>query len=257
MINSKRKYFTFFAGLIIFSLILIFLSKSGLLNSEISFFQKIFFSISLPVANKTKKLSQSELLQNANVKILAQDATIKNLQNNNSALYDQFKTAYPNSLTLIPANIVGFPDNFQSENIAYFILDKGYSNNVGKKNIVVFKNNFIGIISDANLNYSKVETLFSGNFTLAGRDVTTNAYGIIKNEDGEIILDNILTSSSLKIGDLVETAPGQNYDGSGVMPNLIIGKIVSIQKIPSSLFQKAKIEPLYNYKNLEIVFIHS
>lgn len=257
MINDKRKYFNFFLLFITFSIILIIFSRIGFLNPEINFFQEIFFNISLPVSNKGKKLSQSKLLQNVDIQLLTQESVIKNLQNENSALYDQFKTLYPNSLSLIPANIVGFTDNFKSQNISSFIINRGSKNNIKKGSVAIFENNFIGIVYSVSLNYSQIFTLFNGNFTLAAKDLNSNAYGIVKNEDGEIILDNVLTSSTLKIKDLVETSPGQNYDGSGIMPNLVVGKIVSVQKIPSSLFQKAKIEPVYNYKDLEIVFLHS
>ncbi len=252
--TDRGNFFKVFILLFILAVFFIFLSQRQLLKPISNFFQRTFFSTLNIFPHKQSTNSEIDSLKLQNAKLETEVNDYQNLKNENQALRDQFKTSYPESENLIPAKIIGFPDNFENENISYLIIDQGSKSGVNKNSVVVFQNNFIGLTENVSNNFSKVFTLFSGNFSLAAQDENTSAFGIVKNESGEIILDNVLTSDHLKVGDLVETAPSEN-ENSNILPNLVIGKILSVQKDPSSLFQKAVIVPLYNYKNLSVVFI--
>jgi cell shape-determining protein MreC len=43
--------------------------------------------------------------------------------------------------------------------------------------------------------------------------------------------------------------------GSGFPPDLVVGKITSVEKKPSSLFQKAEVESFINFSKITAVFV--
>ena len=70
-----------------------------------------------------------------------------------------------------------------------------------------------------------------------------------------MILDNVLLTENLKNGDLVLTKGDVNLNGEGFLPGLIVGKIISVEKSPSALFQKAQVEGLVDVTKLSTVFV--
>ena len=64
-----------------------------------------------------------------------------------------------------------------------------------------------------------------------------------------------MLSDSLKKDDLVLTKGDVNAQNVGFPPDLTVGKIASVSKNPSDLFQKAEIQPLVDLSNLEKVFV--
>lgn len=244
-----RKFF--YSCLFFLSLVLFFLSVNNKANFIYDFFQNIFFNLKFNSASQ--KTSEIDVLKNENLKFKTETAELIFLKNDNQALRDQFRISYPAPSDLTQSKIIGFPTDLN--NISYFIIDKGYKSGIKKGASVIYLNNFLGTISRINNYYSKVKTIFDNNFFISAQDAQTKTYGIIKNENSEIIFDNVLTSDKLKIGDTIITSPTKNFKGDGVPPDLVIGKIISIYKNPSSLFQKALINPILDFKNLEIVFI--
>ena len=84
----------------------------------------------------------------------------------------------------------------------------------------------------------------------------TNASGVIKGEGGDgMILDEVLLSDSLKKDDLVLTKGNQDLSGVGFPPGLAVGKIASISKNASDLFQKAEVKSSLDFTKLDKVFI--
>ena len=68
-------------------------------------------------------------------------------------------------------------------------------------------------------------------------------------------LDNVLLSENIKVGDIVTTKGDITLKRIGYPPDLIVGKIMSVDKNPSSLFQKARVESFVNLNKLYMVFI--
>ncbi|HZJ18567.1 MAG TPA: rod shape-determining protein MreC, partial [Patescibacteria group bacterium] len=68
-------------------------------------------------------------------------------------------------------------------------------------------------------------------------------------------LDNVLLSENLKKGDIILTKGDIDQEENGYPPDLIIGKIISVDKSPSALFQKADVVSLVDLSKLTTVFI--
>ena len=207
--------------------------------------------------HKLPFLSENEEVQklaDINLTLVAQLSEIEKLKKENSALRDQFQTPTPESYTLLPANIVGVPSFIPGITTpANFILDKGREDKVKVGYGVVLKDNLIGKVVKTSSSLAKVEIIVNNSSSFTAK--TGDVLGVIKGEGKTMTLGNVLLSENIKTGDLVTTKGDMTLEGIGYPPNLIIGKIVSIDKNPSELFQKARVESFVNFNKLSIVFI--
>jgi len=256
--QRRQSWLYIFLFFLLVTVIVFLIFKTPFLNPVKSLTQNIFFPISsgvhniLKINDKTKQDIENKTLD-LSKKLIDQTK----LEADNKALRDQFETTAIITSQLIPAAVVGspafIPGITSPENL---ILQRGESDGVKKGQFVVYKDNLVGKISEVSNNYSKVTLLTNQSFSLTAQTVTTNAIGVAKGQGNvEIILDNVVLSDALNVGDLVKTKGDLNIKGEGVFPNLILGKIISINKNPSSLFQTAKVKALLDFSQLSTVFI--
>jgi rod shape-determining protein MreC len=200
---------------------------------------------------KSEELSR---LKEENLNLSKKIVDQKKLESDIAAFRNQFETETIRTSDLLPSEVLGikgFVPNITPPE--YLVIDKGSADNVRKEDAVVFKDNYVGKVERVSIFQSKV--LFPTNSAFSTSAKTqTGVLGVIKGQGGgEMILDNVLLSEKISVGDLVLTGPDTDLNGSGASPNLIIGKIVSIEK--SELFQKARIKSLIDYSTLSRVFV--
>ena len=217
-----------------------------------SFTRNNFVSIFILGSNpKIKTLQEQNLTLSK--KLVDQSKSIAD----NKALRDQFATAYPKDSTLLPADIIGSPSFIPGVSAPEnYILNKGEKDGVKKGQAVVYRDNIVGIITDTSDNFSKVEIITNSKFSLTSITLSTQALGVVKGQGGgEMMLDNVILSQELKKDDLVITKGDMSEKGEGILPNLIVGKIVSVNKNPSDLFQIASVKSLLDFSRISKVFI--
>ncbi len=256
--NLPEVFFIF----LFFSILIFSLSKTGVLDGPAGVFQKVlsplasasFQSFSFLKNTGGPKLKK---LEEENRNLLKQLVDQQVLKNENQALRDQFQLTNPRSQELIPAKIVGAPSFIPGvSEPSSFILDKGTSDGVNKEDAVVFADNLVGKIEEVNMFFSKVVLVTDVSSLISAKTRDTGAIGVIRGEGGrKMILDNVILSSDLKIGDIVVSKGDLDIKGQGYPPDLILGKIASIEKQPSALFQKAQVQSFLNFANLTTVFI--
>ena len=245
----------FFIALFIF-----LLSSFGVVR--ISFLEKLFSPIQSTAYSLFHKLpfvadDQSlKKLQDENINLAKRLLDQKKLQSENEALRDQFETSNPISQNLLHAKIVGAPSFIPGISFpTVFIIDKGLKDGVKNNQAVVFKDTLIGRVEKTAKYLSKVILLSNPSFSFTAK-TERGALGVIKGEgNGEITLDNVLLSEDLKKDDFVYTRGDLDDEGIGIPEDLIIGKIESIEKEPSALFQKAKVRSMIDFTKLFDVFI--
>lgn len=225
-----------------------FLEKpaSGIQSFSYNLFQK------LPFVSQDSRI---KILKEDNLNLLGKIADYERLKRENAALSDQFQTSYPSSVQLLQAQIIGAPGFIPGVSAPdTLILNKGAGDNIKEGSAVVIKNNLIGIIAKVSGNLSKVNTISNPSFSFTAK--TQNAaVGIIKGGES-LTLDNILLSENISKGELVLTKGNVNNDGAGIPPDLVVGKITSLEKNPSDLFQKASVESFIDLTNLTSVFVY-
>lgn len=210
--------------------------------------QKWAFMMSSPAPTM---LTPQQQLQQENNNLQAQLAKMQEIQKDNQALHDQFQTITPEPQKLLPAGIVG---TYQTS----LLIDKGEQDQVHAGEVVVFKDNLIGKITKTTPHISLVTLLSDPSTSFTAETVKTSVTGIIKPQDGGgIIFGNVVLSDKLEKNDIVVTKGDMDLHGNGYPPNLIVGKIVSVDKQPSNLFQSAKIQSLVNITQLRMVFIET
>ncbi len=249
---QRRKHsFPIFAGYLILSLILLFLSQIGWLNDVTDILQ----SITLPVQqysftffqqNDGREISK---LKNENRVLLTRLTKVKELEKDNQALRDQFAIVNPAPKKLIPAAIVGFRNFLPGiKTVDSIIIDKGSKDKINLGNSVVFKDNLIGKVVSTSPRMSIVNLLNHKDVSFTAQTAGTDAIGIITGtgEGKRLVFDRVLSVDRLRIGDVVVTKDPQL---------LVVGKIVSVNAKASDLFQAAIVESLEDVAKLKIVFV--
>ena len=175
----------------------------------------------------------------------------------NQAFRDQFETQTPKSTGLLPAKIVGAPSFIPGvTDPTFLIIDKGLKDRVKIGNAVVVKNILVGKVTSVSDYFSKVSIVSNPDFLINAMDQRTQAQGIVKGKGGrQLMLNNVVQSQEVKAGDILITKGDQKEDGTGFPPDLIIGKIMSVDKKPSAVFQIGEVQSPLDFSYLSEVFV--
>jgi cell shape-determining protein MreC len=194
-------------------------------------------------------LIPQQQLEQENNQLRIQLAKMEEVQKDNQALHDQFQTASPAPLKLLPANVIGMQQTT-------LLIDKGDQDTVHTGDVVVVKDNLIGKVTKTTPHIALITLLSDPLTSFTAQTAKTSTNGIVRTMDGgTIILANVVLSDKLEKNDLVMTKGDMDLEGHGYPPNLVVGKIVSIDKQASSLFQAAKIESLVDILQQRMVFV--
>lgn len=201
--------------------------------------------------------SEVERLQEEIHALKNQVASLKEQDKEIRALRDQFAVTSPSSQELLPTQIVGFKSYLPGFNLPeQLIINRGERDGVKKDAVVIYKNNLLGKVAIVRQNLAVVDLTFKNEFSITATSLETGALGVIKGKgDGQLTLENVVLSDTLKKGDLVVTKGSTNSEGVGASPGLVIGEIISIDKKPSALFQTAKMKTPLDVTKLSTVFV--
>lgn len=222
---------------------------------QLSFFAPVrglFESAFLPIervlhAKSVGKMTEVDNLKQQNAQLTAQLAKDKQSEKEMAALKDQFAFSQATSRTLLPSHIVGTRDGDT------YVLDKGESDGVKKGSIVVVKDILLGTIFETTPHTSILLTMSSPRQTISVHTSSTNALGILKGTGaGHMLLDHVILSDHLDEKDVVLTKGDADKQ---IPPDLSIGKISSVDKKISDVFQQANVTPLLDISRISVVFI--
>lgn len=261
--KRRENFFLAFFVFLLLSLLIFGLSKFGILSPISSITQKIMLPFQTVAYNTVNSAtffgSNAKLkrLENENIVLTSQLSEQKRIKDDNAALSDQFQTVSPKSNTLLPANIIGAPSFIPGVSAPEtFIINRGTSDGATVGKAVIYKNNLVGKITKANDFLSEVTLVTNSSSSLTVKTSQSNALGVVKGQGaGQMILDNVLLSDALNSSDLVLTNGDTSLNGGGYPPDLVVGKIVSVDKKASSLFQSAEIESFLDFSKMTTVFV--
>ncbi len=248
--QGRKKSFPVFIGFFLLALLLFVLSQQGWLNGMTGVIQ----SITLPIQRSSFFLFHKDdenaitKLKNENRNLQTRLVNLQALEKDNQALRDQFALTHPAPEKLLPAFIVGMPSFIPGVSVVdSIIIDKGTIDKVRVGNSVVLKDNLIGKVVKTTPQMSVVDLLNHKNISFTAQTIKTSAFGISRGTgDDKIVLDNVLLSDKLQTGDIVVAKDPQL---------LVVGKIVSVNKKASALFQAAVVESLVDVLTLNLVFV--
>ncbi len=258
---KKRQILLLVFGVCFILAIIIFGLSNKQGKSSVGMIMQITFSpaekLAYGLLQSFHHTSLEEQAKNENMILKTKLAKLQLLEQDNKALRDQFQTAMPSSQTLLPATIIGMPSFFPGISFPdELILDKGKKDRIDIGNVVIYKDNLVGIITKINDHFSLVTVVGNKQTSFTAKTAHTNALGVIKGEgNGQMQFNNVVLSENLQVGDLVVTNGNISLEGKGYPAGLIVGQISSIEKNPSALFQNANVQSLIDITHIPIVFV--
>lgn len=257
--QKRKTWISIFVFFLILCFLVIFLFKLSIFKPVSSFVQNIFS----PIQSLTHTLTlgfgtdrQIDDLKKQNLFLTKKIVDQGKIVADNKALRDQFSVQYPKSQQLIEVHVISSPSFIPGVTfVENMIVDKGQKDGLKPGMAVVYKDNLVGKILEVSDNTSKIMLITNSSFSVISQTLQTRAQGVLKGQGGgEMILDNVILSQQLSQNDFVLTK-GEGDLSSTIMPNLVIGKILSVNKNASDLFQVAKVKSLLDFSHLSTVFI--
>jgi len=247
--QRAKSVFPIFLLFLFFSLIILFLLQSPLtrpLQALTVPLQKWTYNAFSPTPGIA---TPQDMLQEENNNLHLQLAKMKEIESDNKALRDQLATTSLPPRNLLPASVVGLSDSTM-------VIDKGEVDQVKVGQIVVVKDNVVGTISKTSPHLSVITLISNPITSFTAKTTKTNAIGVVKAQGMDnIYLDSVVLSDKLEKDDMVITKGDINEKGEGYPPDLIVGKIQSVNKVDSSLFQQARIRTLLDLSKVRMIFI--
>lgn len=251
-----------FLGIIIFSLKNGNNAVSSGVGSVVSPLQKIVYKVNTKVkdsfdffVNFSKVKQQNEELKQENAELQNKMVEYNKLKDENNRLREvlKFKDS-KNNYDYVGANIIGYSGGTLSNG---YIIDKGTKDGVEKDMIIISYQGLVGKITEANDNYSIVETILNENIAVAVMDQNTKeTTGILRgfkekrNED-LVKVYNLPIDSKIKEGDVILTS------GLGMIypKEIRVGEVISIETDNITVMKNAVVKPYVDFNKLEELFI--
>lgn len=193
-------------------------------------------------------MSSEDKLREENRQLLTLLAKQKELEKENRALHDQFAASSPSPQNLLPTRIIGMSDD-------QIIIDRGSVDRVLVGSIVVYQDNLVGKTVSVSKHLSIVHLVTHPETSFTAQTSKTQTLGVVRGRGGEVLFGNVTLSDKLEKGDVVVTKDDVDEHGQGYPPGLVVGKILSVNKQPSALFQAAEVKSLVNFDKLSTVFV--
>jgi rod shape-determining protein MreC len=205
------------------------------------------------IHNKEEESSELKKLREENARLAKQVIEYEKIKRDNEAFRSQFDLSQSSSYNLVPARIIGFIGSFSSPTA--FIINQGENSSISTGMAVISENNLVGKISKVSFSTSQVDLVTSPSFSTLAKTADGKASGIARGNDDFVLLERVSINDNLSKNGMLISSGDLNDSSVGIPPDIIIGKIESVNKNPSLPFQTAKIQSAINFRKLETVFI--
>lgn len=128
------------------------------------------------------------------------------------------------------------------------IVYKGKDYNIKKDSAVVTDNSLVGVVSKVNKNSSEVILLYNDDFKLSVK--INDTYGILECKNNELYINNIVSESNIKIGDIVYTS-----GLTSIRENIPVAYVESINISKDKLTKIVKVKEISNLKDMKYLMI--
>lgn len=223
-----------------------------------------FFS-SFLVFGSLKK--ENNNLKEENQKLLSQLSSLQQSLQNNQELKNAIENTKNNNFSIVLSKAIGL----DSEN-DMLVIDKGLDDGILENMPVISGNKVLyGKVLKVYKNFSQVMLISNKNSVLdvkisrslddRGSSIKSGQnnnpakpliYGAVKGNEGlSLYLDLVNADSEIKEGDALVTSA---LEGT-FPPDLLVGKITSTNKNDVKPFQTAQVQPLFDVKNIDTLFV--
>lgn len=153
-------------------------------------------------------------------------------------------------LRRITANVIGQDTNPALQSI---LIDRGYDDGVRVGNPVESARGLVGQVYRVSNSAAQVALLTESASAIPVRLGSTRATGILRGAGRGALptIDWIDLRYNVEVGELVTTSGL----GGKFPENLVIGRVVSVERNEAELFQRAVVQPAADFTALEMVFV--
>ncbi len=192
-------------------------------------------------------------LKEENQKLLSQLSSLQQSLRDSQQLQSAMNNTKDDNFTILLAGVTGL----DSQN-DIILIDKGSDDGISENMpLISSRKALYGKVVKVYKNFSQA-MLISNKESVVDVKIQNNdptkppIYGAIKGSGGlSLYLDLVNSDSEIKEGDVLVTSGLE-----GIFPaDLLVGKITSINKNDVKPFQTAKIQPFFNIKNTDTLFV--
>lgn len=249
-----------FLILAVFSLLILLLDSTLLLSTPKTALSFLTNPISLGLYQTSQKLArqfsfvfqarftaqENRALKEQIGKLLSENVQLRKKLAGIESLVSQQQHLDTQTYNLVAARPIGVS--------RYLKIDRGIASDIKEGEAVVFNDNYIGKIIQASQSSANIQLLTDPDSKVAAfsQGLEGKAKGVLIGQFGtEILMDKILHEEKIKVDDLVYT------DGTeGFLPRgLILGRVSQVIEQENELFKQAKIQPVFDIRDLELVFV--
>lgn len=136
----------------------------------------------------------------------------------------------------------------------YLKIDQGTTSGIAKNQSAITNDNYIGKIIQVSEKSSMVELLTDPDSKVAAFSLgkVGKAKGILVGQFGtDLLMDKILHEEKIEVGDLLYSEGTEGFLPRG----LVLGKVKELLVRENEVFKQAKVEQLFDIKDLELVFV--
>lgn len=249
-----------FLALILLSILIFILDNMKILNwpKQAAFY--ITNPISFGIYNTSKNIGkqfsfiftarsasqENKALKEQMAKLFSENATLRKSLAETESLLSQEKHLDPSNYNMLPARPVGLS--------RYLKIDKGSKSGVKVGQAVVINDNFVGKIILVAPAASNIQLLTDPDLKVSAfsQNKEGKAKGILVGQFGvDVLLDKILHEEKISVGDIVYSEGLEEFLPRG----LILGKVTQVLERENEIFKQAKVQPVFDIRDLELVFV--
>lgn len=259
--RQKENYLASFSVFFVSSLLILFLAKTSGIQFFLGITQRLLSPVQqvllYPVTQVSAAGKTIAPLEEENKKLTKEAIILKKKIKELEELQKQIKNTPVVPANLVQAVIVGrrgfVPGVSTPQEI---VVNKGTREGIKNGMAVISEDHVLGKIVQVAEHTSQIKLISEPQSVIAAKTLENSALGIVKGQGrATVVLQNVILSDKVAKGDTVITAGDIDASGLGFPPGLIIGKVISVAKTPSALFQAAEIETGIAITQLSSVFI--
>lgn len=205
--------------------------------------------------NKTQLLNAIKILEAENHQLKAENSNLKSVGEENHKLKEHLNFLEANNYKYLLSRVIAegiVDEEGLGENS--FIIDKGLSSGlvVGLP-ALSSQGIMIGKITECKENISRISLLTSSDCKVAATvQGQVSTMGVTEGELGLTLKMNFISQDkNIKVNDVVVTSGLEK----NVPKGLILGKVVQVENKKNEIWQSVIIEPLLDYKSLDLVSV--
>lgn len=179
-------------------------------------------------------------------KLLSENAKLRKDLGEAQSLVSQSTHLNPLTYNLTAARPIGVS--------RYLKIDKGLSSGLKVGEAVLVNDNYIGKLIQVGERSANVLLTSDPDSKVAAfsQNLDGRAKGVLSGQFGsEILFDKILHEEKIDVGDLVYSEGTEGFLPRG----LILGKVVQVLEQQTEVFKQAKVQPNFDIRDLEVVFV--